>query len=104
MVSMHECPKLNSCCAPVCPLDPEWRDRTQLNSEPVCFYLLEIVKESGAARIRHGTPDGMAQQVVAVLDELSSQVGHAYIRSQLRRAANAGSRIASGQNLRQDSK
>ena len=99
MVSMHDCPKFNSCRAPVCPLDPEWRERTQLNSEPVCFYLTEIVKNGGAERVRHGTPAGMAEQVANVLDELSMQVGHVYIRHKLRRAANTGSRISAGQKL-----
>lgn len=99
MVSMRDCPKFNSCCAPVCPLDPEWRERSQLNSEPVCFYLMEIVKDGGAERVRHGTPDGMAEQVAEVLDELSTQVGHAYIRHKLRRAACTGSRISAGQKL-----
>ena len=99
MTSMHDCPKFISCSAPVCPLDPEWRDRTQINSEPVCLYLLEIVKDGGMDRVRHGAPDGMAEQVATVLDELGSQRGHAYIRYQLRRAAKTGSRIASGQKL-----
>jgi hypothetical protein len=100
MISMRDCPKFTSCSAPVCPLDPGWRERTQMDSEPVCLYLLELVKDGGMDRVRHGTPDGMAEQVATVLDELGSQQGHAYIRYQLRRAAKTGSRIASGHKLR----
>jgi len=93
MVSMRDCPKYANCSVPVCPLDDDWRERTQMNYEPVCFYLQEAVKDGGKQRVMHGTPDGMAETVFLVLDELAHTHGHSYIRYRLRRASSSGSRI-----------
>ena len=43
-MSMNDCPKFDSCSAPVCPLDPAWQNIHQLKGERVCYYLTEYSK------------------------------------------------------------
>lgn len=43
---IYDCPKFNSCSAPICPLDADWQDRLHLDGERVCFYLTEYVKQT----------------------------------------------------------
>ncbi len=44
MVTPSECPNVEKCGAPVCPLDPSWRTAAHLPSEPVCGFLLAANK------------------------------------------------------------
>ena len=99
MISMRECPKFCSCSAPVCPLDPDWPERTVIENEAVCFYMLELAKKGGRARVAPCTPAGMCEQVDKVFLEVLDQPGSSYISRMLRRAATTGSRIAAGQGL-----
>ncbi len=43
------CDRFNSCSANICPLDAEWQKRKHLNSERICFYLLEAQKINAKA-------------------------------------------------------
>jgi len=43
-MNMHDCPKFDSCSAPICPLDPDWELRSHLDGERVCYYLTEYSK------------------------------------------------------------
>jgi hypothetical protein len=43
---MFDCPKFNACSAPICPLDPDWRDRSHLDGERVCHYLTVYSKST----------------------------------------------------------
>ncbi|MBU1091887.1 hypothetical protein KKA27_03450 [Patescibacteria group bacterium] len=33
---MKNCPRFSFCSAPICPLDPDWKNRTYLPGEPIC--------------------------------------------------------------------
>ena len=43
-MNMYDCPKFESCSAPICPLDSKWQLRTHLNGERVCHYLTMLQK------------------------------------------------------------
>ena len=49
---MTECPRFEYCSAPLCPLDPLWRERTMLKNERVCHYLSEASKPEAHERYR----------------------------------------------------
>jgi hypothetical protein len=41
---MKSCRKWESCNAPICPLDDDWKLRSMVNGESVCLYLREYAK------------------------------------------------------------
>lgn len=41
----YECPKYQSCNAPICPLDSNVLKRKYLKGEAVCFFVSEYVKD-----------------------------------------------------------
>ena len=43
-ITSRDCPKFSSCCAPICPLDPESIGKTYINGERICFYMSEYSK------------------------------------------------------------
>ena len=43
-MKMYDCPKFESCSAPICPLEEDWELRTHLNGERVCHYLTMLQK------------------------------------------------------------
>ena len=55
-MKMSACPKFDQCSAPICPLDPDWKIRSHLEGERVCFYLTEYSKPAGKALLRAGLP------------------------------------------------
>ena len=91
MITPDSCPKYEKCSANICPLDRDWKLRTHLNSEPICFYLREHVKQGGIARLRGCIPREMFKQIAEVLPEIKSR--HGNIKRSLERAAKTGSTI-----------
>lgn len=49
-ISMEHCPKFHHCNAPLCPLDPDWRERSMLQGENLCHYLCEASKPGAQNR------------------------------------------------------
>ena len=47
------CPRFNKCEAPLCPIDPDWRQRRMLKNERVCHYLTEVTKPAAFDRYIH---------------------------------------------------
>lgn len=102
---MQHCPRWESCSAPVCPLDPIWRQVPHLDGERVCFYLTESAKPGGKARVGGALPGELAEKVSEAYSELclahdGSVKGRGRIRAVLMQAATTGSRIESGHRLR----
>ena len=58
MSKMYQCPKYESCEAPLCPLDEEWNTRKMVQDENLCHYLCEASKEGVIERFegRHDEP------------------------------------------------
>ena len=65
-MKMDDCPKFESCSAPICPLDPDWRKRRHLKVERVCFYLCEAQKGGSEARFRGKGLEKLYQRIVYI--------------------------------------
>ena len=63
-VRLSLCPRYERCSAPICPLDPEWEQRTHIKGEPVCGLLLELAKDGGEANLRGCLPGGLVDRMV----------------------------------------
>jgi hypothetical protein len=48
-VTIPNCQKWGKCNAPICPLDPDYLERTFSSADAVCFYLSEAVKDAAQA-------------------------------------------------------
>jgi hypothetical protein len=101
---MTLCPKFESCSAPVCPLDPIWRQVPHLAGERVCLYLTERAKNGGEARLSNVLPTQLAELVSEAYSELLARDacaarGHGEIRRTIERAAETGSLIERGRQL-----
>jgi len=68
-MNMEACPKYQSCSAPICPLDPNWRKALHLKHERVCFYLCEAQKD-GSEAIFRGRGLGYPYQLMVRLPQL----------------------------------
>ena len=44
-IEMAQCPRFDQCCAPICPIDTDWRKRAHRKGEPVCAYLRRYAKD-----------------------------------------------------------
>lgn len=88
---MQGCPKWDSCSAPICPVDKDWKLRKHLKDDPACFYLREVVKsEHRGESISVGRSDPIlpaASDVWAMRDYLAAP-----LRNQLLRASTSGSK------------
>ena len=87
-----DCPRFDKCSAPICPLDPKWRERAHLSEDRLCFYLCESVKPGGMNRI----PSQLYECAVRLAsDERLPGV----IKRKLRVSAATSSRIEAGRRL-----
>ena len=84
-MQMYDCPKFESCSAPICPLDAEWELRSHLNGEKVCYYLTEYSKEA----VRPILKGGLAAEHYEAIDEhyLEILALHPLIKRQLLRSS-----------------
>ena len=90
-VHMTACPKWGHCSAPICPLDGIMLDCKHLPGERVCFYLLELVKPGGRAKLSRVLPTALADAVEGAHPRIIARYGP--IRKALKRAANTPSRL-----------
>lgn len=93
------CPRFDSCNAPICPLDPDWRRAQHVKGEAVCGLLSELVKDGGEARLSGCIPCALVDTLTMTLPKITAT--WAPIRKQLARASRTGSRLDSGQRLKQ---
>ena len=91
MILPESCPKFEKCSANICPLDRDWKSRSHLRGEPICFYLREYVKQAGRYKLRGYIPREMINQIVEVLPEINTR--HADIKNRLKRSAKTGSKL-----------
>lgn len=93
----NDCPKFETCSAPICPLDADWHRRTHLRGESVCLFLLESVKDGAEARLGCITAREVYLAAVAARPAIVARYGH--VRRALERARDTGSRIGNGRRL-----
>lgn len=86
------CTKYESCSAPICPLNSDWRNTRHLPGERICFYLCEAQKE-GAEAIFDSVGRGyLYWLMIEATSEISNRWGT--IKIALERAAKSGSRMS----------
>jgi hypothetical protein len=66
------CPKFNRCDSPICPLDKDWRKRTNTNEDTTCYYLIESIKSGAEERFKRAQLEGMYQLIVSIRGDISS--------------------------------
>ena len=86
-----DCPKYDSCSANICPLDPDWRLRSHLNGERVCYYLTEAVKRDARANFASVRLGDLYEVVLPRIPEIVSQ--HRIIGRALLSASKSSSRM-----------
>lgn len=91
-ISLYECPKFQTCNAPVCPLDDDWRKRSNLKEDSTCFYLIESVKHGAET---HFQGAGLGQLLTVIVRARSDITAtHKRIATKLEAARLTGSRMA----------
>src|SRR5262245_49711341 len=95
MTCPADCPKFDTCGAPVCPLDPLWPSAVHLGGEPVCRYLLA----SGKAGVeeKYGT-DPVYRRVLVELPLVLER--HPMIAYEVARSARSGFRGRTAAHMR----
>lgn len=92
---LSDCPKWESCSAPICPLDPTWEARCHRAGERVCRWLLELAKPDGSAVLASALSVETASMIAKVSPDIIARQSD--IRAKLRYAAGRGSRsVAAG--------
>jgi len=75
-MKMHDCPNFNSCSAPICPLDHDWRRRGYLDGERVCYYLTEFSKPTARPLLE----GGLAAELYQAIEQGYPKIIAAYLR------------------------
>ena len=72
-MKMEECKKFESCSAPICALDPDYKIRVHMPEDRVCLYLREYAKKPTRANLRVSVPSDMYESLVTVSNDLLSR-------------------------------
>ena len=103
-MEMYDCPKFESCSAPICPLLPSVSSGYMCNGERVCLYLTEYQKADSEARFRVLGLGELYQDMAIAMEEINSSPNtDRYQIRALKMAANSSSRIAKGMKLKAES-
>ena len=89
---MYDCPKFDSCSAPICPLDPKWESRSHLDGERVCYYLTMCQKSTVKPVIWGGQPLELRKVIAEQHPKIIAL--HPLIKRQLMRSFTKSSRLA----------
>ena len=86
----YDCPKFESCSAPICPLDPDWKRKPHLDGERVCCYLTEYSKLAARPILRGVLA---AQHYQAIKEGYPKVIAaHPRIKRQLQRSSSKPAR------------
>ena len=90
VMDMYDCPKFDSCSAPICPLDDNWELCPHLKGERVCYYLTEYSKEAARPVLR----EGLAVEHYQAIEQGYPKIiaAHPRIKRQLERSSKNPSR------------
>ena len=92
MFSMSDCPKFQSCTAPICPVDSAWVQRFNHKEDPTCFYLSESVKHGSKALFQGAGLEELREGIHRLSPAIAKR--HPRIQRALERAKQTGSRMA----------
>ena len=69
-IEMAQCPRFDRCCAPICPIDTDWRERVHRKGEPVCAYLRRYAKDPLWGQKQGSVPTELWLKVVEVYPQV----------------------------------
>jgi hypothetical protein len=92
---LKRCPRFDGCGAPVCPL---YGAVAHLRGEPICSFMLEAVKPAGEERVRSILPPDLAESIIEFIS--GAMASSPEIARRLKRAAQQGSKLESGRQLK----
>ena len=84
-IEMAQCPRFDQCCAPICPIDPDWRKRAHRKDEPVCAYLRRYAKDPLWGQKQGTVPTELWLKVVEVYPQVIER--YAPLKKTLKRAS-----------------
>ena len=87
VTEMAQCPRFDRCCAPICPIDTDWRTRAHRKGEPVCAYLRRYVKDPLWGQKQGSVPTELWLKVVEVYPEVIER--YAPLKQALKRASSS---------------
>lgn len=87
----NQCPKFNTCNAPVCPLDAKSIKMKHISGEKCCLYLLETAKTDAKANFMSAGLGDMYEAIEVVKDDILTS--SACIKRTYTRAAKTPSRL-----------
>ena len=91
-MNISDCPKYEKCCAPICPLDKDWKLRVLCNEDSTCFYLLESVKDASATNFELAQLGVIYERICEVREDICTT--HKRISNKVEAAKNSSSRMA----------
>lgn len=91
-MKINDCPKYETCSAPICPLDEDWKSRVLCNEDSTCFYLLESVKDASKTHFELAQLGVMYEKICEVRGDICTI--HKRISNKVEAAKNSSSRMA----------
>ena len=85
VTEMAHCPRFDQCCAPICPIDTDWRKRAHRKGEPVCAYLRRYAKDPLWGQKQGTVPTELWLKVVEVYPQVIAR--YAPLKKTLKRAS-----------------
>ena len=85
VTEMAQCPRFDQCCAPICPIDTDWRERAHRKGEPVCAYLRYYAKDPLWGQKKGSVPTEVWLKVVEVYPQVIER--YAPLKKTLKRAS-----------------
>ena len=84
-IEMAQCPRFDRCCAPICPIDTDWRKRVHRKGESVCAYLRRYAKDPLWGQKQGSVPTELWLKVVEVYPQVIAR--YAPLKKTLKRAS-----------------
>jgi hypothetical protein len=91
VITLDQCPKFQTCSAPICPLDPDWHKRKHLSCDRCCFYLLEAAKTDSNHVFECAGLGKLHAAIVTLTPAITNAYSH--IKHAVERAKSTGSRM-----------
>ena len=85
VIEMAHCPRFDHCCAPICPIDTDWRKRVHRKDEPVCAYLRRYAKDPLWGQKQGVVPTELWLKVAEVYPQVIAR--YAPLKKTLKRAS-----------------
>jgi hypothetical protein len=99
-ITPEQCPKYDTCNAPICPLYQHWRKSQHLRGEPSCLYMREMSRDGGHDIVHTAISPELVRAVSEAFEEvvygirpLPADHGFGELRRVILRASLKGSKI-----------